>query len=175
MAGIPELLGSIQDSITELVETIAGLSSDVTGLSSNVTAINSNVAGLYSEINDLSASSTSSSLRIESAISKIEPNTGGHNGGAWRPNRSTLDSLSEIMVNMNEDIRKIEASLVSEDDSGLAQNIEYLISTTNRNELNVSDRLDKIEATLAGLSAKLDAPTQPTVSRRETVARLGDV
>lgn len=163
VGGIPELLGSIQDSITGLVETIAGLSSDVTGLSSNVTAINSNVAGLYSEINDLSASSTSSSLRIESAISKIEPNLVAITAGV-ETNRSTLDSLSEIMVNMNEDLRKIEASLVSEDDSGLAQNIEYLISTTNRNELNVSDRLDKIEATLAGLSAKLDAPTQPTVS-----------
>ena len=159
VTGIPELLGSIQDSITGLVETIAGLSSDVTGLSSNVTAINSNVAGLYSEINDLSASSTSSSLRIESAISKIEPNLVAITAGV-ETNRSTLDSLSGIMAGMSDNIADIKGSLDAKDDGGLAQEIEYLTSTINRNELNVSERLDKIDAALAGLSAKLDSPTQ---------------
>lgn len=164
VTGIPELLGSLQDSITDLVETVTALSSDVTGLSSNMTTINSNMAGIYSEINDLSASSASSSLRIESAISTIEPTLLGIAAGVEN-NRSTLESLSSIMASMNANIESIESSLgAEEDDGGLARSIEFLTSTINRNELNVSDRLDRIEATLAGLSTKLDSPTQPTVS-----------
>ena len=162
VGGIPELLGSIQDSITELMEAVTALSSDVTGLSSNMTGIHSNVAGIYSEINNLSASSAASSLRIESTISTIEPTLLGIAAGVEN-NRNTLESLSSIMASMNANIESIESSLgAEEDDGGLARSIEFLTSTINRNEISVSERLDKIEAALEGLSTK--PPTTQSTS-----------
>ena len=160
VTGIPDLLGSMQDSLTELMEAVTNISSGITGLSSNMTTIRSEVSEIYSEIGDISTSSAG----IESAISNIEPTLSGI-AGAVENNRNTLESLSSIMASMNTNIESIESSLEAEDDDGgLAQSIEFLTSTINRNELSVSDRLDRIESTLADLAASLESPAQPTVT-----------
>ena len=175
VTGIPDLLGSLQDSITELMEAVTGISSGMAGLSSNMTTLRTEMTGIYSEMDDLSASSAAGTLRIESAISKIEPNLVGI-AGAVEENRNTLESLSSIMASMNANIEGIESSLGAEDDDGgLAQSIEFLTSTINRNELSVSDRLDRIESNLADLSAKLDTPTQPVVTESRPGSKTFEV
>lgn len=152
---------SIQESTDSILDIVTPISSALASIQSSIDAL----AASLSDISDLSddlSTVTESSARVESAISGYGP-TLNSIVSAVQLNAATLSDLSSIMAGMSTDIASIRASLVDGDDSGLAQSIDVLTSTVNRNEINTSDRLDAIEEAISRLEAKLDS-TPSTVS-----------
>ena len=139
-------------SIDENTDSILGI---VTAISNALTSIQSSVDTLASELSDDLSTVTESSARVESAISGFGP-TLNDIVASVQLNAATLNDLSSIMASMSTDISSIQASLVDDGDGGLAQSIDVLTSTVNRNEITTSDRLDAIEAAINRLEAALD-------------------
>ena len=130
----------------------------VTTISNALDPIRESINTLASDLSTV----TESSARVESAISDFGP-TLNDIVASVQLNTVTLNDLSNIMAGMSTDIASIRASLVEGDDGGLAQSIDLLTSTVNRNEITTSDRLDAIEAAINRLEDKQDS-TPSTVS-----------
>ncbi len=140
-------------SINENTDSILDI---VTTISSALASIQSSLDTLATSLSDLSgdlSTVTESSARVESAISGFGPTLNTIASGV-QTNAATLSDLSNIMAGMSTDIASIQASLGEDGDSGLAESIDVLTSTVNRNEIRISDRLDAIEAAISSLEAK---------------------
>lgn len=140
-------------SINENTDSILDI---VTAISTALGSIQDSIDTLASSLSDDLSTVTESSARVESAISGFGPTLNSIVANV-QLNAATLNDLSNIMAGMSNDIASIQASLVDEGDGGLAQSIDVLTSTVNRNEITTSDRLDAIEAALGRLEAKLDS------------------
>lgn len=146
-------------SINENTDSILSI---VTAISNALGSIQESVDTLASDLSGDLSTVTESSARVESAISGFGPTLNSIVSGV-QLNAATLNDLSNIMAGMSTDIASIQASLVEGGDGGLAQSIDVLTSTVNRNEITTSDRLDAIEEAISSLEAKL-ASTPSTVS-----------
>ena len=157
------------ERLVNINENTDSILSFVTGISDTLASIQESVDTLAGSLSDLSTV-TESSARVESAISGFGPTLNSIMSGV-QLNAATLNDLSNIMVGMSTDIASIQASLVDGGDGGLAQSIDVLSSTVNRNEITTSDRLDAIEAAINRLEAKLDSPASvsPTGLSRDSV------
>ena len=140
-------------SINENTDSILDI---VTAISTALGSIQDSIDTLATSLSDDLSTVTESSARVESAISGFGPTLNSIVANV-QLNAATLNDLSNIMAGMSNDIASIQASLVDEGDGGLAQSIDVLTSTVNRNEITTSDRLDAIEAALGRLEAKLDS------------------
>ncbi|MCE2508522.1 MAG: hypothetical protein J4G04_04375 [Nitrosopumilaceae archaeon] len=154
-------------NINENTDSILGF---VTGISDTLASIQESVDALAADLSGDLSTVTESSARVESAISGFGPTLNSIVSGV-QLNAATLSDLSNIMAGMSTDITRIQASLVEGGDGGLAQSIDLLTSTVNRNEITTSDRLDAIEAAISRLEAKLDSPASvsPTGLSRDSV------
>ena len=147
-------------SINENTDSILDI---VTTISSALASIQSSLDTLATSLSDLSgdlSTVTESSARVESAISGFGPTLNTIASGV-QTNAATLSDLSNIMAGMSTDIASIQASLGEDGDSGLAESIDLLTSTVNRNEITISDRLDAIEAAISRLEVKQDSAPSP--------------
>ena len=140
-------------SINENTDSILDI---VTAISTALGSIQDSIDTLTSSLSSDLSTVTESSARVESAISGFGPTLNSIVSGV-QLNAATLNDLSNIMAGMSTDIASIQASLVDDGDGGLAQSIDVLTSTVNRNEITTSDRLDAIEAAINRLEAALDS------------------
>ena len=143
LVSINENTDSILDIVTVISNALASIQESVDTLTSDMSTV------------------TESSARVESAISGFGPTLNSIVTGV-QLNAATLNDLSNIMAGMSTDIASIQASLVEGGDGGLAQSIDLLTSTVNRNEITTSDRLDAIEAAISSLEAKIDDDSSST-------------
>lgn len=142
--------------LVDINENTDGILDIVTAISNALAPIQESVDTLASDLSTV----TESSARVESAISGFGPTLNSIVSGV-QLNAATLNDLSNIMAGMSTDIASIQASLVDDGDGGLAQSIDVLTSTVNRNEITTSDRLDAIEAAINRLEAALDSTPTP--------------
>lgn len=140
------------ERLVSINENTDGILDIVTAISNALVSVQESVGTLASDMSTV----TESSARVESAISGFGPTLNSIVSGV-QLNAATLNDLSNIMAGMSTDIASIQASLVDGGDGGLAQSIDVLTSTVNRNEITTSDRLDAIEAAISRLEAALDS------------------
>ena len=140
---------SINENTDSILDIVTAISNALGSIQESVDTLTSDLSGDLSTV-------TESSARVESAISGFGPTLNSIVSGV-QLNAATLNDLSNIMADMSTDIASIQASLVDDGDGGLAQSIDVLTSTVNRNEITTSDRLDAIEAAINRLEAALDS------------------
>ena len=144
-----ERLVSINENTDSILDIVTAISNALVSIQGSIDTLTSDLSGDLSTV-------TESSARVESAISGFGPTLNSIVSGV-QLNAATLNDLSNIMAGMSTDIASIQASLVDDGDGGLAQSIDVLTSTVNRNEITTSDRLDAIEAAINRLEAALDS------------------
>lgn len=144
-----ERLVSINENTDSILDIVTAISNALVSIQGSIDTLTSDLSGDLSTV-------TESSARVESAISGFGPTLNSIVSGV-QLNAATLNDLSNIMAGMSTDIASIQASLVDGGDGGLAQSIDVLTSTVNRNEITTSDRLDAIEAAINRLEAALDS------------------
>lgn len=157
-----ERIKIIQDNTDGLRDTVHDISMTLGSIPESLQS--TLLTSLSSFSNDISTI-TESSVNVESAITKFTP-TLDQIAASVQTNRETLSDLTNIMASMNADILVIKSALTGESGSELGTNVEVLTTTVNRNEVTISNRLDKIEAAIQSLEAQLT--NNPTTAVQTT-------
>lgn len=164
-------IADIHEETDGLADAVKGISDAITSLPESLQASVDSLAASVAPLSDQISTLTQSSARVESAITEFGPVLASL-AASVQQNSDTLADLSGIMASMNSDIVSIRSAVSDRGSDELVESIDVLTTTVNRNEITLSERLDKIETAIASLEAKMgNTPTTtlpPTGITRST-------
>lgn len=143
-----ERLMTIDENTDGILDIVRALSESLLSMQESIDELTDAVAAL--SVPD------KSDAQVESAITDFDSTLNNILSGV-QLNAAVLNDLSSILASINTDVASIKASLVDGSNGGLAQSIDVLASTVNRNEVTTSDRLTAIEESIKSLEAQISA------------------